>query len=134
MKPFTSSSFISIVLVMTFLFVSCGSSKNTVKNERADEISQMNRSNISLLNQIRRLKGVTIQGGVPVLLRGSNSLTGSLEPLYVLNSYIVGSSFSSINDIVNPIDVENIKVLTGSEATFYGSRGANGVIVITTKS
>ncbi len=123
----------TLILVL-FLCVGCGSNKDTTKSERADEISKMNQSNISLLNQIRRLKGVTVQGGVPILLRGSNSLTGSLEPLYVLNNYILGSSFSAVIDVVNPIDVESIKVLKGSDASFYGTRGANGVIVIKTKS
>jgi len=122
-----------IIILVSVLFLSCGSGKNTASSERADAISKMNESNISLLNQIRRLKGVTVQGGVPILLLGSNSVTGNLEPLYVVNSYIVGSRFAQVEHIVNPIDVESIKILKGSAASFYGSRAANGVILITTK-
>jgi len=90
--------------------------------------------NISLLNQIRRLKGVIIQSGVPLFTKGSNSAIGSSQPLYVVDSYLFGNSFALTKDIVNPMDVESIKAIQGADASFYGSRGASGVILIKTKS
>lgn len=66
-----------------------------------------------------------------VLIRGVGSVTGTTEPLYVLDGIqITAANFSSIN----PNDFESISVLKDASTTAqYGSRGANGVIVITTK-
>jgi len=66
-----------------------------------------------------------------VLIRGVGSINGTTEPLYVLDGIqISAGNFSSIN----PNDFESISVLKDASTTAqYGSRGANGVIVITTK-
>ena len=83
-----------------------------------------------------------------VVIRGFSSLSGSNQPLYVvdgvpLNNSAVYSSegldngfdFGNGANMVNPDDVENMTVLKGAAATaLYGSRAANGVILITTKS
>ncbi len=127
---------ILIAIIFIGLLASCGTAKSTstgVKESTADGITSENRANTSLLNQIRRLKGVTLQGGIPVFSKSANSITGTAEPLYVVNDYTVGNSFSSVKDIVNPVDVESIKAIQGADASFYGSRGGNGVIVIKTK-
>ena len=83
-----------------------------------------------------------------VIIRGFSSLSGSNQPLYVvdgvpLNNSAVysgdglnsGYDFGNGANMVNPDDVENMTVLKGAAATaLYGSRAANGVILITTKS
>lgn len=94
---------------------------------------------------------VTSSSGEPgantvIRVRGSNSLSGNNEPLYVIDGVImpeykeasatVYGSFSQ-NGLygLNPNDVESIEVLKDASATaIYGSRGANGVVVITTKA
>ena len=89
---------------------------------------------ISLLNQINRLPGVTIQNGVPVFTKKASSIYqgASSEPLYVLDGYVVGNSFRSLNQLVKNVNVESIEVLSDSDASIYGSRGGKGVIVLTT--
>ncbi len=89
-------------------------------------------------------------GSTNVVIRGKSSISGNNQPLYVVDGVpIINFSNSSaysgvasadidygdgIGDL-NPQDVESINVLKGPAATaLYGSRGANGVIVITTKS
>ena len=79
---------------------------------------------------------VQAQSGQPgaaasVLIRGKGSILGSNTPLYVLDGIeITAGDFSSLN----PADFETISVLKDASATsVYGSRGANGVIVITSK-
>lgn len=81
-----------------------------------------------------------------VFIRGVSSFTGSNQPLYVINGIPMSNSFAGnsltsnsvdfgnqANDI-NPDDVESVTVLKGASATaLYGSRAANGVIMITTK-
>jgi TonB-linked SusC/RagA family outer membrane protein len=78
---------------------------------------------------------VTNSGGAPggevrIRVRGANSLSGDNDPLYVVDGY-VGADFTTINTE----DIASIEVLKDASATsIYGSRGANGVIIITTKT
>ena len=53
--------------------------------------------------------------------------------LFVVNGTAVGTDFSIVYTMVNPNNVVSLSVLQGSDATLYGTRGANGVIVIRTK-
>ena len=83
-----------------------------------------------------------------VIIRGISSLSGTNQPLYVIdgvpmnNSAVYSSDglnsgydFGNGANAVNPDDVENMTILKGAAATaLYGSRAANGVILITTKS
>ncbi|MDT0677574.1 SusC/RagA family TonB-linked outer membrane protein [Autumnicola musiva] len=67
---------------------------------------------------------------VNITIRGNRSIGGSNEPLYVIDGFQGGS----ISDL-NPNDIESIEVLKDASATaIYGSQGANGVILVTTKS
>ena len=69
-------------------------------------------------------------GGLSVRIRGANSILGGNEPLYVVDGFIGGVGLNSIN----PNDIESIEILKDASATaIYGSRGANGVVIITTK-
>ena len=69
-------------------------------------------------------------GSTRIRIRGANSINGNNDPLYVVDGF-VGANFEDIN----PADIENIQILKDASATaIYGSRGANGVVLITTKS
>jgi TonB-linked SusC/RagA family outer membrane protein len=68
-------------------------------------------------------------GDVRIRVRGANSINGSNDPLYVIDGFI-GGDFG----LIGPDDVESIQILKDASATApYGSRGANGVVIITTK-
>lgn len=73
-------------------------------------------------------------GGLAVRIRGSTSIQGSNEPLYVVDGMAVQlSPLGSLTGIV-PNDIESIEVLKDAVATtMYGVRGAHGVILIKTK-
>jgi len=81
---------------------------------------------------------VRLSSGMPgrpaqVNIRGSRSITGSNEPLYVIDGLPVAAGSRSID--FNPSDVESMDILKGpAAAALYGVRASNGVIVITTKS
>lgn len=67
--------------------------------------------------------------GVSIRVRGIGSIRGNVEPLWVIDG-VVGSSSADLN----PNDIETISILKdGSATALYGSRGANGVIQVTTK-
>jgi TonB-linked SusC/RagA family outer membrane protein len=78
-------------------------------------------------------------GAAPsVIIRGVSSLTGSVQPLYVIDGVQIrpgnGSGSANILSGINPDDIETMNVLQGPSATaIFGSVGANGVIMITTK-
>lgn len=84
-----------------------------------------------------RVSGVQViqNSGAPgssisVRIRGGNSLRASNEPLYVVDGFALSGSLSALN----PSDIESIEVLKDASATaIYGSRGANGVVIVTTK-
>ncbi|MEO7315231.1 MAG: SusC/RagA family TonB-linked outer membrane protein [Ginsengibacter sp.] len=120
----------------------------------AVEIAESHQSN--LVNALQgKVAGVTITsaGGGPgqganILIRGVNSLTLGTQPLFVIDGVPIDNSTSSqgtsgglpasmgnrASDI-NPDDIESVNILRGGAATaLYGLRGANGVVVITTKS
>lgn len=68
--------------------------------------------------------------GAQIRIRGNRSISGSNEPLIVLN----GIPFDGTLNDINPADIASIDILKDASATaIYGSRGANGVILITTK-
>ena len=120
-----------------------------------DEVSRQSATVDQLLQG--RAAGVQVtqnsanpNSGVSVRIRGTNSLRGNNEPLYVIDGVIISSAGedviptgsgntgqeaqSGLNGL-NPRDIERIEVLKDASATaIYGSRGANGVVLITTKS
>ncbi|CAM3758487.1 SusC/RagA family TonB-linked outer membrane protein [Flavobacterium chungbukense] len=93
-----------------------------------------------------RAAGVQIQqntgtpgGSSSVRIRGISSITGSNEPIYVIDGVIIDGNSGSININplagINPNDIASIDILKDASATaIYGSRAANGVIIVTTKT
>ncbi len=68
--------------------------------------------------------GVQVNGN-SITIRGTGSIMSSTEPLFIVD----GIAVDRINDI-SPVEVKSIEVLKGASASIYGSRGANGVIII----
>ncbi|MBI3137186.1 MAG: SusC/RagA family TonB-linked outer membrane protein [Sphingobacteriales bacterium] len=116
----------------------------------ADELTQGHTTNIT--NALAgKIPGVRISGsggsftGSSILIRGYTTMTGSNQPLFVIDGIPVdnsgggsplqaGPSVSNRAIDINQEDIESISVLKGpSAAVLYGSRASNGVVVITTK-
>jgi TonB-dependent SusC/RagA subfamily outer membrane receptor len=85
---------------------------------------------------VGRFPGVEVyktpNGGTSIKIRGARSMNASDEPLFVLDGYPQHNGNQSLLDL-DPHDIKSIQVLKGAEASAYGSRGANGVILIVTK-
>jgi len=76
----------------------------------------------------------TPNGEVAIRIRGGSSIYGSNEPLYVVDGIALQPNQDGGLPGVNPYDIASIEVLKdAASTTMYGSRGANGVIVIRTK-
>jgi TonB-dependent SusC/RagA subfamily outer membrane receptor len=82
----------------------------------------------NIYEMLRGKPGVQVNGN-RVIIQGASSLMSGTDPLYVVDGVIV----NSIDDIP-PETVKSIEILKGSSAAIYGSRGANGVILITLKT
>jgi len=122
-------------------------SVSKLKNENFDE-RPINRVDQALVGQ---LAGVTVKQntGIPgkafsIQVRGSGSISGGNEPLYVLDGFPLSVNSSNAGngtfttgnplDNINPNDIESIEVLKdAAAAAIYGSRASNGVVLITTK-
>ena len=151
---------ILLLLLSIAAITGCSSTKNTANSQQfkspkvvdsgynqvdADGSNQSNvmvrpneerPSNISLNNMLMRLPGVRVQGSgqyARITVSGSASFMAATNPLYVLNGNIVGTDYSVIYSTVNPNDITSLSVLKGSDAAVYGTRGANGVILIRTR-
>ena len=86
---------------------------------------------------VGRFAGVEVtqlaNGGTSIRIRGSHSMNASQEPLFVLDGMPQHNGGTSLSDL-DPHDIKSIEVLKDAAATsVYGSRGANGVILIATK-
>ncbi len=103
----------------------------------AEEIKELG-ANVTLDNYLRRVSGVNVQGdgaNAKITIRGINSFFADTDPLYVINGSAINGGFSTIYSMINPIDIKSVTVLKDAASTaIYGSRGSNGVIVITLKT
>jgi len=125
---------------------------SSISSVGEDLLKQQNTSVEGALQGAIAGLNVTTTSGQPgaasiIRVRGGNSITGGNEPLYVIDGFIVyndpaanrtGARTSDATldplSFLNPSDIESIEVLKDVAATaIYGTRGANGVIIITTK-
>lgn len=138
-------------LLVSLLFGSCGSSGRTVESPARDEqvnvgygstdkdnltysvasvkMEEQDASYSDMYEYLRgRVAGVTIGPDNSIRIRGNNSINSSNEPLILLDGV-------EITDLgaVSPNDVYSVDVLKDASSSIYGVRGANGVILITTK-
>ncbi len=81
--------------------------------------------------QVQQINGAPGGEGLSIRVRGTGSITQSNSPLYVVDGYPMEDGAFRL---INPNDIESIQILKDASSTaIYGSRGANGVVIITTK-
>ncbi len=147
--------FLLLPAVLVLTLAGCSSSRNAVSRSGNNTVydgyshvsNDANIHSISTLDEERtknrvyksiydmlvgEVAGVRVEmtgsNSANIYIRGKNSIVGSSQPLFVVD----GSEVTDIS-YLNPNDVERIDVLKDASASMYGVRGANGVIVITTK-
>lgn len=145
--PFTAGTPLSVTLESTasqvgeVVVIGYGSAR---KKDLTGAVSQVKAKDINMVattTPLQALQGraagvqVTQNSGSPggsisVRIRGTNSIQGSNEPLYVVDGFPLNGSLSLLNNA----DIESMEILKDASAiAIYGSRGANGVVIITTK-
>jgi TonB-dependent starch-binding outer membrane protein SusC len=110
------------------------SSVSTLQSKQLKDIP-INSAAQALSGRLAGVQVITAEGSpdadVQIRVRGGMSLTGSNSPLYVVDGIQVENALN----VLSPQDIDNISVLKDASATaIYGARGANGVVIITTKS
>lgn len=151
---------LGMVLLIAGLSSACQSTKNgprgstriyDAENEQVDvgygsisnqevttAVAEVNpkQPNLDLLTYLRRVPGIQITGSgssARIRIRGLNSLEVN-DPLFVVDGMPIGNSYQDVENSVSVNDIKNISVLKdGGSASIYGTRGNNGVILITTK-
>ena len=144
------SKTIDEVVVIGYGSVKKSNLTGAVSSVKTTEIQQTPMTSIDQ-GLVGRASGVQVTqtSGMPgavasIRVRGSSSLQGGNEPLYVIDGFPVysGTGFGSTGgntqisglSTVNPSDIESIEILKdASSASIYGSRGSNGVVLVTTK-
>lgn len=129
-----------LFLLTALLATSCGVSSQSTQervNTNSDDRRTYSASKVKLENAGTykdiyeylqgKVPGVQIVG-TSIRIRGINTATGNTDALVILD----GMEVTDVSDL-NPADVASVEVLKDSEATLYGMRGANGVVIITTK-
>ncbi|MEQ8548690.1 MAG: SusC/RagA family TonB-linked outer membrane protein [Cyclobacteriaceae bacterium] len=117
----------------------------------SEEISRVRGNSIENILQ-GQVAGVVVSesaepgGGIGIAIRGTNSILGGTQPLYVVDGIPInpiedaqgnagGGQAQSSLSFLNPNDIEKVEIMKDAAATaLYGARGANGVVIITTKT
>lgn len=131
---------------------------NTVNSVNAKQLTNTGSGNLAASLQ-GKVPGAQItqtsgdpSGGISIRMRGTSTIKGSSEPLYVIDGVIVSNTTTNVTNLnvpagasaeigtnrladINPNDIEKIDVIPGASASaIYGSRASNGVVLITTKT
>lgn len=134
----------SLLILLVSMIAGCASTKSAenksqqgsqteLQNVRPDGVISDDKDYFrDLADYLHRVPGITISGQT-VTIRGISSFHAGNEPLFVIDGQVVGSSYADANNMLNVRDIDYVRVLKGADASVYGVRGANGVVLIVTK-
>ena len=125
-----------------------GSLKGVKPDQLASQIQSAEQALIGRVSGVKVSQDFSPGGGLNIQVRGANSMSGGTQPLYVVDGFPLEpisdaqgnnsqgqSAVQSSMNFINPSDIEDIQILKDASATaIYGARGANGVVLITTKT
>lgn len=132
-------------LLIIFGFAAACSTTESVQSSQTENSSTEKESNSisddkdyfqSLADFLQRVPGVQVSGSQQnrvVTIRGINSFNSGIEPLFLIDGQIAGTTYAQVDNLVNVREIDYVRVLKGSDAAGYGVRGGNGVILIVTK-
>ena len=147
----TVSQLDEVVISVGYFDVSKKNLSGAITQIKSEQLEKNRTNSIEQMLQ-GQVAGVVVSessepgGGIAISIRGTNSMLGGTQPLYVIDGIPIdplqdaqgnggsGQSQSSLS-FLNPNDIEKMEILKDAAATaVYGARGANGVILVTTKS
>jgi len=134
----------TLIIPLLWVLISCSSTENVnegirpgLENVRPPgAITDYKDYYRTLGDYLRQVPGVLITGSDQnqmVTIRGMSSFNLGNEPLFVIDGHVAGNTYNQVSRMINVRDIGHVKVLKGSDASIYGIRGSNGVILISTK-
>jgi len=135
MKKLTPLALFLVLALFAFSCASSGQGSTASTNNKEKDYSQYT----SLVQVLRSVPGIQVGGtnsNPNIILRGGGGGgIANVQPLFVIDGVIVGTSYAQANGAVAPDNIKSVRALTGLSATNrYGQEGRGGVILITTKS
>lgn len=128
MKQLFLFVFASVVLTLGACSTAANANNDDPK-ERKEDIA------LDLTQRIRMLSGVIVRGergSAEITISGPNSFSGNTSPLFVMDGRQI-DSYATLYSLVNTADIKRVEILKDPvQTSFYGARGANGVIKVTT--
>ena len=133
--------FTSMTLIIALL-IGCSSSKTTTQTTSSTKTNKTDRTENEvppkdLADYLSRIPGLSVTGSgssARVTMRGMNSMSTDTEPLFVVNGTPVNGGLHAASATVSVADIKSVRLLkSASETAFYGSRGSDGVILISLK-
>lgn len=125
-----------LIILSIGIAYSCASSNTTSVDDYNQPDEEVSTPYLELADYLRRVPGVTVNkrgSSYAVMVRGASTITGTNEPLFVIDRTQVGG-YEEAASLVDPNDIDRVEVLKDVGSTSpYGMRGANGVIIIHTK-
>ena len=142
MRTSLRATAVPVIAVLWIAASACGSGRSRVgsSDDQAVTSADLDRNPDKPIERVlqEKVSGVTVtrsnDGDIAVQIRGGGSLVGADAPLYILDGLPFQPGPGGALSGVDPYSIESIRVLKGPEAVIYGSRGFNGVILITTKN
>ncbi|NND35205.1 MAG: TonB-dependent receptor plug domain-containing protein [Saprospiraceae bacterium] len=121
--------------MMVLMAISCSTTQQATSSAspKAPKEQPAYRELIDILSKEPGLDVKKVGSTYDITIRGKQTFNTGHQPLYVLDGMVIGTSYEDAAGSINIVDVASVNVLKGSEATSYGSRGANGVIEIRLK-
>ena len=128
-------------LAVAFLLPACSPKApvddlTPIEDRPAGAVADDNDRMLTLADYLRQIPGVVVSGSganTVVEIHGVSSFYLSSQPLYVVDGQSAGTSYAHVASLVPAQHIDYVRVLKGSEATVFGARGGNGVILIVTK-
>lgn len=125
--------YISYLLLLSGLFLfSCKSSEMAKIKESSTE--KYNAAS-NLTEYLTQVPGLMVSGegaNARFKIRGVNSINGNSDPLFVVDGTPMAGGYASVYNLIDVKDVKSARIVRGTDATFYGTRGAGGVVIIKT--
>ncbi|MEL6250384.1 MAG: TonB-dependent receptor plug domain-containing protein [Bacteroidota bacterium] len=124
-----------LFLLSGLFFFSCKSSNLTsAKGQKETKAEKYNAAS-NLTEYLTQVPGLMVSGegaNARFKIRGVNTINGNSDPLFVVDGTPMAGGYSSVYSMIDVKDVKSAKIVRGPDASFYGARGAGGVVIIKT--
>ncbi|MDW3649017.1 MAG: TonB-dependent receptor plug domain-containing protein [Bacteroidia bacterium] len=125
--------YLSYLLLLSGLFLFSCKSSNMATGKESNTEKYNSASNLT--EYLTQIPGLMVSGEGPnarFKIRGINSINANSDPLFIVDGTPMAGGYTSVYSMIDVKDVKSARIVRGPDATFYGTRGAGGVVIIKT--